>query len=322
MPTSSPLPRGLSRRNLLQAATGLAALGLAGCGPDGGSAPQGPMRTMNTHMGPVQIPANPQRVVCLDQYSTLALLDVGVRPAATVDGLEDWIPTAQLETYRSLPRVGGYQADFERVLAARPDLIIGNSAFTLTGGDTYEKLSSLAPTVILTSAVSGQWQQMALQAAEAVNRSAQMDGLRQRYVQRAADIRQRYADPLGRTAFSLIAAFKAGSWNLCLPDSWSGVVLAEAGARFAGASAGRTGSAVEQSFEQLGVLADSDVVLYQVNPDGQLDPAMRAVLDQGAFRNLPAVRENRAVPLRNLYVFGYTQALGALDELEAVLRTR
>ncbi|MBQ6642371.1 MAG: ABC transporter substrate-binding protein [Saccharopolyspora sp.] len=313
----------LSRRGLLHAATALAAAGVAGCAQQpGGAAPEGPSRSIDTHLGPVRIPANPQRVVCLDQYATLALLDVGVRPAATVDGLDDWMPAQHLAAYRSLPRVGGYQPEFERVLAAQPDLIIGNSAFTLSGGDTYEKLSSLAPTVILTSLVSGQWQDMALQAANAVNRPEPMNRLRERYLQRAAQIRQQHADALARTEFSLIASFKQGSWNLCLPDSWSGVVLTEAGARFAGASAGRTGSAVEQSFEQIGVLADSDVIFYQVNPDGAVDPAMQALLDQGAYRSLPPVRAGGAVPLRNLYVFSFTQALGALDELEAVLRGR
>ena len=74
--------------------------------------------------------------------------------------------------------------------------------------------------------------------------------------------------------------------------------------------------------EQLGVLADSDVLLYQVNPDGSAEPSMEALLGQGAFRNLPAVRERRGLPFHNLYVFGYSQAVAALDELEAILKTR
>ncbi|GAB2665913.1 iron-siderophore ABC transporter substrate-binding protein [Saccharopolyspora gloriosae] len=320
-----PLSRtsALSRRGLLQAATALAALGVAGCaGGAGGARPEGPTRRVETHQGPVDIPANPQRVVCLDQYATIALLDVGIRPAATVDGLDDWMPAQHLDTYRALPRVGGYQPEFERVLAVRPDLIIGNSAFTLSGGSTYEQLTGIAPTVILTSRVSGEWQEMALRAADIVNRPEPMNRLRDRYLERAAEIRKTYAAALERTRFNLVASFKSGSWNLCLPDSWSGVVLAEAGCRFGSAAEGRTGSAVEQSYEQLGVLNDTDVLFYQVNPDGQVDQAMQALLGQGSFQNLPAVRESGGTPFKNLYVFGYGQALGALDELEAVLRTR
>ncbi|MFR9729672.1 ABC transporter substrate-binding protein [Saccharopolyspora sp. MS10] len=320
-----PLPSGssaLSRRGLLQAASALAVLGAAGCAGGGAARPEGPTRTVDSHLGPVRIPAQPRRVVCLDQYATIALLDVGVRPAATVDGLDDWMPTEHLEAYRSLPRVGGYQPEFERVLSVRPDLIIGNSAFTLSGGSTYEQLSGIAPTVILTSRVSGEWQEMALRAAEIVNRPEQMHRLRDEYLARAADIRETYAPALRRTRFNLVASFKSGSWNLCLPDSWSGVVLAEAGCRFGTAAEGRTGSAVEQSYEQLGALNDTDVLLYQTNPDGSVDQAMRALLDQAPYQNLPVVRESRAVPFKNLYVFGYSQARGALDELEAVLRTR
>ncbi|GAA3355368.1 ABC transporter substrate-binding protein [Saccharopolyspora gregorii] len=322
MPLSSGTS-ALSRRGLLQAAGMLAVLGAAGCAGGGGAAePEGATRSVDSHLGPVTIPADPQRVVCLDQYATIALLDVGIRPAATVDGLDDWMPQQHKAAYEQLPRVGGYQPEMERVISMHPDLIIGNSAFTLTGGSTYEQLSGIAPTVILTSRVSGEWQEMALQAANIVNRPEPMNRLRDDYLARAKKLRETYADALGRTRFNLVASFSSGSWNLCLPDSWSGVVLAEAGARFGSAAEGRTGSAVEHSYEQLGVLNDTDVLLYQVNPDGSAEPAMEALLGQGAFQNLPAVRERRGIPFHNLYVFGYSQAVAALDELEAILKTR
>lgn len=296
------------------------ALIAAGCSAGTERRSVGPTRTVDTHMGPVQVPVAPRRVVCLDQYSTLAMLDAGLRPTATIDNLDAWMPAEQLATYRELPRVGGYQADPERILSMKPDLIIGNSAFTLSGSGVYNSLSSIAPTVILTAATAGQWPRMALQVADVVNHSEPMRRLRDRYHNKAHGIRQRYAKALAERRFSLVAAFESGQWNLCLPDSWSGVVLAEAGCRFGAASEQETGNAKELSFEQLGVLSDSDVIFYQVNPNGELETPMREMLDQPGFQRLPAVSSGNAVPMRNLYVFSYTQALGALDELEAVLK--
>lgn len=309
----------LGRRGFLLGCVGLTAAACATGPREPGNRGTGPTRTVETDKGAVEVPANPRRVVCLDQYSTLAMLDVGARPVATIDGLDEWLPERYLRTYRELPRVGGYQADPERILRMRPDVIIGNSAFTLGDGSSYEQLSAIAPTVILPAVTAGEWTTMALRVGEVINRDADMKRLRERYLERAHEIKGRYRDELANRRFSLVAAFENGQWNLCFPDSWSGVVLAEAGCRFASASAGKTGTSQERSFEQLGTLSDSDVIFYQVNPSGRTDAPMRAVLDQPGFQRLPAVRAGRAIAMRNLYVFSYIQALGTLDELEAAL---
>lgn len=305
----------VTRRALLLGCAGL----VVGCSAQPRQNTAGPTRTVDSHMGPVEIPSSPQRIVCLDQYSTLALLDVGVTPTATIDGLDAWMPENRRKVYNSLPRVGGYEANPEKILSHKPDLILGNSAFTLTGSDTYDKLSKIAPTVILTTATASQWQKMALRIADTVNRAEQMEKLRSQYLKKAEGLKNTHSDALANTRFSLVAAFQSGQWNLCYPDSWSGAVLADVGCHFGSASAEETGTSGERSFEQFGQLSDSDVILYQVNPDGSVEDPMREVLDQSGFQRLRAVSEDNAVPMRNFYVFCYSQALGALDELEAVL---
>ncbi len=72
----------LTRRGFLAGGLGTAAvLGLAGCG--NGTAPVAAptTRVVKTTKGPVTVPADPQRVVCLDSYSSQIMLTLGITPA-------------------------------------------------------------------------------------------------------------------------------------------------------------------------------------------------------------------------------------------------
>ena len=58
----------VTRRDFLVGGAGLLALGLAGCGADGGGASSGETRRVQSPMGPVELPADPKRLVAI--YAT------------------------------------------------------------------------------------------------------------------------------------------------------------------------------------------------------------------------------------------------------------
>jgi iron complex transport system substrate-binding protein len=133
----------------------IAALALASCGGTEDEAPGAPAGagfpvTIEHKFGSTEIPAAPERVVTVGYTEQDVVLALGVKPVGEREFLGGYAyeqrPWAQEALGGSKPAVvGGEEINFERVAAARPDVIIGvNSG--MTEGD-YDKLSNIAPTV-------------------------------------------------------------------------------------------------------------------------------------------------------------------------------
>jgi iron complex transport system substrate-binding protein len=314
---------GLSRRGFLAGAGGVAAtLALAACGGGGesGGGGGGATRTVQGAGGPVPIPANPQRIVCTDFYTTYALLDVGVTPAATAEATLGGVLPEYQQVYDGIPKVGSPTAlNFEAIAAQGPDLILGTQVPSLPA-DLSGRLSGIAPTVLLPSgSVPGSWKERALQAADVVNRLPQGEQLQASYDQHATRIREQYAATLARTKWALVRGSSGGVFWSDYPTSWSGVVLADSGFRFGQFAAGKTGAGGRLSYEQATQLDDCDVVLHLADTRGGVDANTQTLLAQPAFQQVRAVREGRLFPLPNYYCSHYKQGEAVQSYLETIL---
>jgi iron complex transport system substrate-binding protein len=322
-PTVPPAVRSaLSRRGFLAGTGGAAAtLVLAACGGGDAGGAGGATRTVTGASGPVEIPANPQRIVCTDFYTTYALLDVGVTPAGTAQATVGGVLPEYQQAYDAIPRVGTPTAlNFEAIAAQSPDLILGTLVPSLPA-DLGDQLSGIGPTLLLPAAANpGSWGERALRTADAVNRLPQGEQLKASYDQHAARIREQYAITLGRTRWALVRGSSGGGFFSDYPTSWSGVVLADAGFRFGRFAEGRTGAGGRLSYEQAPAqLEDCDVVLHLADTRGGVDANTQTLLAQPAFQQVRAVREGRLFPLPNYYCSHYKQGEAVQSYLETIV---
>ena len=127
----------------------------------------------------MEIPANPQRIVCTDFYTTYALLDVGVTPAGTAQATVGGVLPEYQQAYDAIPKVGSPTAlNFEAIAAQSPDLILGTLVPSLPA-DLGTQLSGIGPTLLLPAAANpGSWGERALRTADAVNRLPQGEQLK------------------------------------------------------------------------------------------------------------------------------------------------
>ncbi|MFI8568813.1 ABC transporter substrate-binding protein [Rhodococcus sp. NPDC078407] len=131
--------------SLIIAAAAASMLVFGACSTDTTTAEgSGDTITVDTADGAVQVPANPQRVVALDNTSFETLKAFGVEPVALpkpimpYEGFEEWIDNEQIldiGTHR--------EPNLELVSEAAPDLIIGGYRFQ----EYTDELGRIAPTI-------------------------------------------------------------------------------------------------------------------------------------------------------------------------------
>jgi iron complex transport system substrate-binding protein len=319
----SPTTRRLDRRGFLAGVGGVAALGaLAACGsadPAGGGG-GGPTRQIDTANGPVAIPADPQRIVCTDFYTTYALLDVGVTPVGTAEATLGGVLPEYQQIYDGIPKIGQPTAiNYESIAAQDPDLILGTLVPALPP-DLPQRLNEIAPTALFPAGTTpGSWGERALRTADVVNRAPQAQALKAAYDQHAQRVRTRFAPTLARTKWALVRGVSGGAFFSDYPTSWSGVVLADAGMSFGAFAAGKTGAGGRLSYEQAGQIDDCDVILHLADTRGNVDANTSTLLAQPAFRALRAVSAGRLFPLPNYYCAHYKQGDAVLSYLEGLL---
>jgi iron complex transport system substrate-binding protein len=323
--------KSLGRRGLLLGAVGgAAAFGLPGCGPENEPTPAGrktsqppTTREFKTARGTVEIPSRPRRVVCTSYQMAAPLLDVGYTPvaAAEIPNLETFVGGDVLKEYQALPSIGSWvEINIEKVLAAKPDLILVNGVPGYTD-PLMKEYPKIAPALVLMAEKTSDWTKVAIDAADAVGRKAEAEKLRTQYTERAAELKSDYADVLERTKWSMLyeVSFGEGQWSLLYPDGWIGVILQDAGVRFGHATMGKSGTGKAYSLEQLTLIDDSDVFVAQADDTGTLVKPMQALTGKPGWENLRAVMAEQVFPMPNFYTVSYSSALAVLDTLEGIL---
>lgn len=284
----------ITRRSALLA--GGAALLATACGrPDAPAAPAATATTRRVEheLGVADVPASPTRVVTLSDTPELgSLLALGVVPAATGytpyegDALVPWAVEAGAGDVERFLVPGG-EVPVERVAALRPDLVVAHSPFVES---VYPQLSAIAP-VVAVSGDATEWELVLRQAADAVGRADRVDAVvaesRAQVAAAAATVPQR-----GEVTVALLYGY-AEEIDLVGPQSQYGQLLAEMGIALAPSLRDVEGFSRIVSAEELGAVADADVLLVGSFVGAQTD----ALVASPTFTALPQVAAGRAARL-------------------------
>jgi iron complex transport system substrate-binding protein len=323
----------LTRRGLLAGGLGAATLlGLAACGSGGNgtsastASPAAPAsRTVTTGAGAFTVPNDPQRVVCIDFFTAIFLVELGLTPAGGIDF--SWVDDssmypAYVPILKKLPDIGEITStNFEKVTALQPDLILGptpSSRYDNSKG-AIKTLTAVAPVASVDFGQTGDWRGPLQQTADLVGRSEQLAPLVAAYQEAVSAAKQKYADLLASTVVSIVDYSDGGSFALDLPQSTDGVVLADLGVRFGKASADNGTNSRELSTERLSDLADSDIILYRADADGQPTSGLEKLVKLRGWQELPAVKAGHAYPIGWADVCTYRWASAAVADLGSIL---
>lgn len=313
----------LTRRGFLTGTLGAAALlGLAACGSAGTSGQEdteaGATRAVRTIHGPVDVPARPRRVVAVSFIGTANLLDLGVTPVGGVTGGVDFLPQYATKL-AAMPLVADSagKVDLEKLASLEPDLIVGSDWTDASQALLpYDKLREIAPTAVFEQAPSvGNWADQARGYADAVNLLGDLSPLEQRLRDEQRRLRTTYAELLGELRWEIVNAGET-SWYRYSTAASHCKVLAGAGFRFTEAAASQKQAFADLSYEELGQLDAASAIGLGRSLD---DTWQTALTRQTLFQRLPAVKDDRLVPLRWFFPSSYGTALALLTQVESTL---
>lgn len=290
--------------------------------PEAARACEGQLITEHVMNGPVCVPAAPKRIVTLDPLLTLGLFfELGVPVLATTyPGIQDEGIRAAAETAKVADVGHPYEPSLERILALKPDLIIGASYIH---AGLYDKLSRIAPTLLIDHV---DWKTHLRLIARIGGRLEQAEADLTAYEKRAAAIKARMP------GLKLSAVWiKPGGFNVFLdgPAAYAPyAVLREAGVkRTAYETTSDDKVDKRPDWEEIAAL-DGDVLLYVVTsgtnetPDDQL--AAETVANP-LWQLLPAVQAGRAYRVDRATWMGFHGVVSAqrvLDDVERYILAR
>ncbi|MGC4191694.1 MAG: ABC transporter substrate-binding protein [Thermomicrobiales bacterium] len=316
------LANALTRRGFTATAAALVAagFGIAGAQTPAASPGDGGTRTVETVNGPVEVPANPTRVVSVDSYSLAALIDAGLVPVGVPEmDLDSFIATYK-DALTGVPTIGTFQdIDVEKIKVLQPEVILSINAPWATA--IYDQLSQIAPTVLLDYQVPNAWQVLSDGFAAAVGREADLAKVKETYADRAAGVKTTFADAMASLKWAVAIGWGAADnqWTLYYPDSAPGVVLTDCGVQFVAAAAGKTGTNEAFSYERLSLLEDADIVLTYGVHDGQSEELTQAMIDQPLFQALKVAQDNHIFMLANVVPSPYGAAIDFIGSVGTIL---
>ena len=273
-------------------------------------------RQVEADNGTIEVPADPQRVAVLGN-AVLPYLDLGGKPIAVTElsssTLAD-LPSDQQAAYAAATNVGasGGETDLEKLATLTPDVIV----LAAPDGDYEElkdKLNAIAPTVHL--GFQSDWKFRATAIAEATNKSDVFNEQKARYNELVTQLQQEYGMIL--TGGKVVEAIRTdgsqpGMFNV------NGSLCAEA-ARDEGII--DFAPYAETSFEQIGSLAEYELILYSAGINGDPSEPMAALMEANAWKALPAVQSGHAQGVYCPWGRSYGFMAQYLEGLERALAT-
>ncbi|MFC4060694.1 ABC transporter substrate-binding protein [Planomonospora corallina] len=231
----------------MTAAGAVLALGLAACGSDTPAAEDGPAgaapasasaggaaypRTVKHAMGQTEIPAQPQRVVALDQsfVDAVLTLDTEVVGYTVYRGIDEKLPdylAPVMDQGRNAKVVGTLEApSLEQIIALKPDLIVSAK---IRHEALYEKLSQIAPTVF-SETTGAIWPENLRLMGQALGKEELAETRLKEYKDRAAKIGEAIKAKEGEMPTVSVARFAGEpTVRLYVENSYSGLVLKDVG---------------------------------------------------------------------------------------------
>lgn len=333
----SDRPAATTTRSLVTPTTQIAGAGVLGndrrpdesCARDAAEADPGPAKRQvhNAPGGdpaPVQVSADPQRIVVLSGDQLDALCALGLQPRVVGAALPDGAsaqPAYLGGAVRGVPGVGSRShPDVKAIAAAHPDLILGSQGLTPA---LYPQLAAIAPTVF-TAAPGAAWRDNLRAVGAATARAGAVDGLLSGFSQRAGDVGARHDASHFQAS---IVQLTTGSIRVFGANNFPASVLGAVGVDRPAAQ-----RFTDKPYLEIGAtdadlaknpdlsVADADVVYLSCATPAAADRAA-TVLDSGPWRKLSANRDNR-VYVVNDEIWqtgqGLIAARGIVDDLRLV----
>ncbi|MCO5177867.1 MAG: ABC transporter substrate-binding protein [Thermomicrobiales bacterium] len=321
------LMNALTRRRFVGGALASAALfSLAACGLNDDDATETPTsRTVDTAQGQISVPVSPSRVVSIDYFTAIFLIELGLTPVGGID--YSWVDAstmfpAYVEPLKALTDIGQITStDIEQVVTLNPDLILGptpGSRYDNSKG-AIERLASVAPVASVDFGQSGDWRDPFRQTANFVNRLEQLTPLKESYEAAIASTKDTHADVLANTVVTVIDYSMDGQFAIDLPKSGVGVVLADLGVHFGAASVDDGTNSRSLSIERLSEIGDSDLILFRSDSDGNPISGLEDVFTMDAWKSLNAVQTGQVYPAAWIDLCTYRWAELAISEFARIL---
>ncbi|MFB9623504.1 ABC transporter substrate-binding protein [Nonomuraea helvata] len=247
--------------------------GLAACGSSTGEPEAAPsaFKTVKHAMGETVIPAQPKRVVALDQsfVDAVLTLETPVVGYTTYRSLDDKLPAylgAVAEQYgKEATPVGTLeQPSLEKIMALKPDLIVSAK---VRHEALYDKLSKIAPTVF-SETTGAIWKENLRLMGQALGKEQLADTRIKEYESRAAKIGAAVKAKDGEMPTISVVRFAGEpTVRLYVEKSYSGLVMKDVGfPRPEGQPTKQDAIAVDVSQERISDL-DADHIFVATYPD-------------------------------------------------------
>ncbi|MFG3500884.1 ABC transporter substrate-binding protein [Pseudomonas sp. NPDC047963] len=267
----------------------------------------------------VTVPAEPERVVTLNEIDLDTALTLGVTPIGTVNGRGQAAPPRYLKgkVPSGIKVVGDLDnPNLETLLELEPDLI-------LTGPVKPEQLAILneiAPTVV-TFKWAEPWQSSMQRTAHVLNKDAEAKAFLDRYEARAAEARERLKDHQGET-FSIVRWNPKGP-SYMFKDAFSSTVVEDVGlVRPAHQQDPGHTHSMALSLESLELLDADWLVIGTLATSGEAVEALRQAEETPAFRQLSAIQAKRFAAVDGSLwtsLGGPMAALQVIEDIETIV---
>lgn len=281
---------------------------VTGCASTAPSSPAdtatGETFTMATVYGDVEVPASAERVAAVSYDTPWQLMSLDVQPIATIDysqWLDSYTPEQQ-EYIADAATIGTYgELNFEALASATPDLIIGD-AYEVDEA-TFQRLSDIAPTVILGGEDRGDWQSLTEQAAEATNTTDVWEASKSAYEELRDSTKEKYADVIADNVWiNFSFGNEAGQFSVQLPTGSTGnLVVTEMGLAYGpGAQIEDTDASgyVALPLEQLPTVFDGVTqALTFAATDGAIYEGIQEIIDSEIFQTLDVAKSGNIYAL-------------------------
>ena len=259
---------------------------------------------MATVYGDVEVPASAERVAAVSYDTPWQLMSLDVQPIATIDysrWLDSYTPEQQAYI-EDAELIGTYgELNFEALASTTPDLIIGD-AYEVDEA-TFQRLSDIAPTVILGGDDRGDWQSLTEQAAEATSTTDVWEASKAAYEELRDSTKEKYADVIENNVWiNFSFGDEAGQFSVQLPTGSTGnLVVNEMGLAYgAGAQIDDTEGRgyVALPLEQLPAVFDGVTqALTFAATDGEIYEGIREIIDSEIFQTLAVAQSGNIYSL-------------------------
>jgi iron complex transport system substrate-binding protein len=319
----------LRRRGVALGAAFLsAALLLAACSNSddpGRGVTSGEMRSFEADNGTIEIPIDPQRIIGIQRGARNSLA-YGIEPVGLGQLNEDpdWLSPEQRAVYDETPQVADWSTvDYEEIASLEPDLIvISTPDFLWEENWDDERLKSIAPTVYIETS-NEDWKVQEERIADAIGQADAFNARKAEYDGLIEEMRTKYADLLESETMVPINRYggaEDGEFQIEDPLFYCTTFGTELGVEFP-VLPDSTGAGSFVSMEQIGDLAQYDVILYPQDPGGGPKEELLPIVESNSWQALPQVASGRALSVTCTGGLSYPDGITYLESLDDALST-